>query len=75
MTESSEKKVIILHNFTRDDYLKLTKAIDSLGFSNKTIVAVTTATTLDWKLRNLIGELFLEDEEIKKQKKKIEQQS
>ncbi len=62
------KKVMVLHNFSKDEYVKIIKALEDIGISSKTIVAVTTPTTLEWKLGYLIKELMLEDEEIKKQK-------
>lgn len=70
MTKESDKKIVILHNFDRGEYVQLVKSIDLIGLSDKTIVAVTTPTTLEWKLKDLIDELVLEDEEINKQKKK-----
>jgi hypothetical protein len=65
----NDKKVIILHNFKKEEYLQIIKSLESIGISNKTIVAVTTPTTLEWKLNQLIKELFIEDEEMKKSKK------
>ncbi len=62
------RKVMVLHNFSKDEYVKIIKALEDIGISSKTIVAVTTPTTLEWKLGYLIKELMLEDEEIKKQK-------
>ncbi|MGC8581865.1 MAG: DUF3783 domain-containing protein [Thermoplasmata archaeon] len=66
----NDKKVVILHNFKREEYLQIIKMLEFIGISNKTIVAVTTPTTLEWKLSQLIRELFIEDEEMKKSNKK-----
>lgn len=68
MPSKDERKVMILHNFGKQEYMEVIKAIEKTGFGNKTIVAVTTPTTMEWKLGYLIQELILEDEEIKKQK-------
>lgn len=61
----SSKKVIILHNFDREGYTKLISALNSVGLSENTIVAVTTTVTLEWKVSDLIGELFSEDESLR----------
>jgi len=66
----NDKKVIILHNFKKEEYLQIIKSLETIGISNKTIVAVTTPTTLEWRLNQLINELFIEDEEMKKNNKK-----
>jgi|YelNatPaOPRAMG01_1025707.scaffolds.fasta_scaffold03850_6 hypothetical protein len=66
MSDEEAKKVIILHNFDRAEYIQLLKSVEVMGISNRTIVAVTTSTTMQWKLRDLIDELLKEDEEIKK---------
>ena len=65
---SSPKKVILLHNFDRLGYTKLVSALNSLGLSENTIVAVTTPVTLEWKVSDLISELFSEDESLKKER-------
>jgi hypothetical protein len=68
MESSDERKVMILHNFRKDEYLKIVKALEEAGIGKKTIVAVTTPTTMEWNVGYLIKELLLEDEEIKKNK-------
>lgn len=66
MQSSDERKVMILHNFKKEEYLKIIKALEEIGIGKKTIVAVTTPTTMEWNVGYLIKELLLEDEEIKK---------
>ncbi len=68
MNSDNDRKVMILHNFKKEEYLKILKALEESGIGKKTIVAVTTPTTMEWNLRYLINELLLEDEEIKKNK-------
>jgi hypothetical protein len=70
MIDSSEKKIMILHNFERTDYLKLVASLESSGLSNNTIVAITTPVTLDWKVKDLLNELLIEDESVKKEEGK-----
>lgn len=64
------KRVILLHNF-RDsevkEFLELLKGSENLS---RSIVAVTTDISLDWKVRDLMDELIKEDEEIKKRANK-----
>ncbi len=67
MTPQTSKKVVILHNFDSAEYRKLIASLRSVGLADNTIVAVTTSVTLDWKVRDLIGELFLEDERMKEE--------
>lgn len=69
MVGETDKKIIILHNFDRNDYTRLLNFLKSSGLSSKTIVAVTTPVTLDWKVSDLIKELFLEDEALRDQAK------
>jgi hypothetical protein len=69
MSESKEKKVILLHNFDKSDYVRLLSALKSIGLSENTIVAVTTNITLEWKVEDLLNELFLEDESLKEERK------
>ncbi len=67
MASIDEKKVIILHNFDKTDYSKLLKSLNAAGLAGNTIVAVTTTTTLDWKVGHLVNELLLEDERLKRE--------
>ncbi|MCL4412958.1 MAG: DUF3783 domain-containing protein [Candidatus Thermoplasmatota archaeon] len=66
MTDRENRKIIIVHNFDKGEYIDVLKVLESTGLAKKTIVARTTPTTMNWKLKDLIAELFLEDEEIKK---------
>jgi len=68
MNDLSRKKIMILHNFERNDYLKLLASMETSGLSDGTIVAVTTPVTLDWKVKDLLNELLLEDENVRKEK-------
>ena len=65
---SSPKKVILLHNFDRAGYTKLVSALNSVGLSENTIVAVTTPVTLEWWVSDIIDELFSEDESLRKER-------
>lgn len=66
MTDRENRKIIIVHNFDKGEYIDVLKVLESTGLAKKTIVARTTPTTMNWKLKDLIAELFLEDEEMKK---------
>jgi hypothetical protein len=66
VTDRENRKIIIVHNFDKGEYIDVLKVLESTGLAKKTIVARTTPTTMNWKLKDLIAELFLEDEEIKK---------
>ncbi|MEM0141128.1 MAG: DUF3783 domain-containing protein [Thermoplasmatales archaeon] len=58
-------KVMILHEFKRDEYLKLLKCMKEAGVYEDTIVAMTTDSSINWKVGDLINELILEDENLK----------
>ncbi|MGC8645171.1 MAG: DUF3783 domain-containing protein [Thermoplasmata archaeon] len=62
------KKVVILHNFAREEYARLLDCLKSSGAYDNTIVAVTTDTTVNWKVGDLIKELLIEDENIRKER-------
>ncbi len=65
MSTYDEKKIVILHNFDKNEYAKFLTTLNSTGLGDNTIVAVTTPTTLEWRVRDLLGELLLEDESLK----------
>ena len=46
----------------------MVSALNSVGLSENTIVAVTTPVTLEWKVSDLIDELFSEDESLRKER-------
>lgn len=69
MTDSTDKKIVLLHNFDRAEYKKLLAFLSTIGISGKTIVAVTTPVTLGWKVGDLLNELLLEDESLKGESK------
>ncbi len=65
--EKKGKRVILLHNFTDSEvkeFLELLKGNEKLS---RSIVAVTTEISLQWKVNDLMDELIKEDEEIRKQ--------
>lgn len=64
------KKVILLHNFKDSEvreFLEILKKSENLS---KSIVAVTTETSIQWKVGDLMNELIKEDEEIRKGNRK-----
>ncbi|MEM0136116.1 MAG: DUF3783 domain-containing protein [Thermoplasmatales archaeon] len=58
-------KVMILHEFKKNEYLQLLKCMKEAGIYDDTIVAMTTETSIKWKLGDLIDELILEDKNLK----------
>ncbi|MBD6955828.1 MAG: DUF3783 domain-containing protein [Thermoplasmata archaeon] len=64
--EKKGKRVILLHNFNDSEvkeFLDMLKGNEKLS---RSIVAVTTEISLEWKVKDLMDELIREDEEIKK---------
>ena len=68
MATQDDRRIIILHNFTKSDYSRLLLSLRSVGLADNTIVAVTTSTTMEWKVGHLLEELLLEDESLKNEK-------
>ncbi|MFN3692117.1 MAG: DUF3783 domain-containing protein [Fervidobacterium sp.] len=60
------KKVILLHNFDKQEILKSMKLLKELFSGEDIIFASTTPTSLQWKLEDLLQELHQEHEEFKK---------
>ncbi|MGC8610752.1 MAG: DUF3783 domain-containing protein [Thermoplasmata archaeon] len=65
-----DRKVVILHNFTRDEVAKLYSFLKQEDFGDP-IVAVTTEISLTWVLKDLINELILEDNEMRKDESNV----
>lgn len=68
--EERGKRVILLHNFKDSEvkeFLELLKGNEKLS---RSIVAVTTEISLDWKVRDLMDELIREDEEIRRERRR-----
>ncbi len=57
--------IFIMHNIPRDKLSKVMKAIKSV-LGQEVIFSITTETNLDWKVNELIEELILEHEHMKK---------
>ncbi len=68
MATQDDRRIILLHNFTKSDYSRLLLSLRSVGLADNTIVAVTTSTTMEWKVGHLLEELLLEDESLKNEK-------
>ena len=68
MATQDDRRIILLHNFTKSDYSRLLLSLRSVGLADNTIVAVTTSTTMEWKVSHLLEELLLEDESLKNEK-------
>lgn len=60
------KKVVLLHNFDKQEILKSMKLLKELFNGEDIIFASTTPTSLQWKLEDLLEELHQEHEEFKK---------
>ncbi len=60
-----DRRVIILHNFKREDVAKIYSMLKNEEFGDP-IIAVTTEISLTWVLRDLINELIMEDNEMRK---------
>ncbi len=71
MKEKMNEKVIIFHGFTGEELEILIKILKKDFPKYKdTILATTTETSLNWKVKELINELIEEREYFKKQSKK-----
>jgi len=63
-----ERKVVLLHNFEKQDILKIMKLIKE-AFNEEIIFASTTPTSLKWTVEDLLEELNKEHEEFRKIRK------
>lgn len=63
-----ERKVVLLHNFEKQDILKIMKLIKE-AFNEDIIFASTTPTSLKWTVEDLLEELNKEHEEFRKIRK------
>ncbi len=67
MDTESKEKVIVFHGFSKEELPALMKAIkEAAGEEEDIIMAVSTPTSLEWKLKDLIAELVREHEFFKK---------
>ncbi len=62
-------RVILLHNFSDKEVIEFINHYKKNENLPKSIIAVTTPTSLEWKVIDLMEELIKEDEELKKRKK------
>ncbi len=65
---TGERKVMILHGFSNKEINIIFDVLKNNESLKKTIVAVTTPVSIEWKIKDLIGELLLEDEALKNKK-------
>lgn len=63
-------KIILLHNFSDKDVIEFVDYIKKHERFEKSIVAVTTPVSMNMLVGDLMRELKLEDEELKKKKEK-----
>ncbi|MDP8011477.1 MAG: DUF3783 domain-containing protein [Thermoplasmata archaeon] len=63
-------RIILLHNFSDKEVLEFLDYLKKNENLKKSIVAVTTPTSLNMRVGELMNELRLEDEEINKNKEK-----
>lgn len=67
MENPGKEKVIIFHGFSKEELPEIMKVIKkAAGESADIIMAVSTPTSLEWKLKDLIAELVREHEYFKK---------
>lgn len=65
------EKVIIFHGFSREELMSLINLLNSTPQLPKDIImATTTETSLNWKVKELIEELAKEHEYFKAQEKR-----
>lgn len=62
------KKVMILHGFSNKEINIIFELLKNNEPLKKTIVAVTTPESIEWKVKDLINELLQEDEALKYEK-------
>ncbi len=71
MKEKTNEKVIIFHGFTGEELETLIKILKkNFPKYKETILATTTETSMNWKVKELINELIEESEYFKKQTRK-----
>ncbi|MFP3318805.1 MAG: DUF3783 domain-containing protein [Thermoplasmata archaeon] len=63
------KRVILLHNFKDSEVKEFLELLKNSNLS-RSIVAVTTDISLEWKVRDLMDELIKEDDEIKRKSRR-----
>ncbi len=63
------ENVIIFHGFSKEKLSKVMEAVKKASAGDDVIMAVSTPTSIEWKLKTLIGELTKEHEYFKTAKK------
>ncbi len=72
MKKSGGEKTIIFHGFSHEELNLLMKTIkEVIDIPGKIIMAVTTPTSLEWKLKDLIEELSKEHRYFREKKENI----
>ncbi len=63
-----EEKIIIFHGFSKETLLKIMDAIKKTTKGEDIIMAITTPTSLEWKVKDLVEELSQEHRYMKKER-------
>ncbi len=61
-------KIIVFHGFSKEKLNKVINAIKKVSEGDNIIMAVSTPTSLEWKLKELIEELTKEHEYMKRER-------
>lgn len=64
----SDERLLMIHGFSRDDTLKIMRAVKNIIKENPQGIAftMTTPTNADWKVKDLIKEVRTEHEYMQK---------
>jgi lysophospholipid acyltransferase (LPLAT)-like uncharacterized protein len=62
------EKIIVFHGFSKKQLNKVIEAIKKVSEGENIIMAVSTPTSLEWKLKELIEELTKEHEYMKRER-------
>ena len=65
---TGSQKVMILHGFSNIEINIIFELLKNNEPLKKTIVAVTTPSSIEWKVKDLINELLKEDQALKLKK-------
>jgi hypothetical protein len=63
------ENVIVFHGFSKEKLSKVMEAVKKVSDGDDVIMAVSTPTSLEWKLKDLIEELTKEHQYFKTVKK------
>ncbi len=69
LESASDQNVIVFHGFSREKLPVVMEAVKKATVGDDIIMAVSTPTSLEWKLKDLIEELLKEHEHFKTVKK------